>query len=127
MWHEFVRLSDEIDWDWLDDEIADRFSDDGRPGTESRFMIGVLLLKHIYRLSDEGVFERWVSAAALNRLARGHWSIENSLHWVLDVVMNEDHARAGKDNPKTSRCCAASPSTSSSATQTRRTSRMSSG
>ncbi|TKY80181.1 ISAs1 family transposase, partial [Pectobacterium polonicum] len=21
---------------------------------------------------------------------RGHWAIENSLHWVLDVVMNED-------------------------------------
>ena len=39
---------------------ADRFSADGRPGTESRFMIGVLLLKHIYRLSDEGGFDRWV-------------------------------------------------------------------
>lgn len=39
-----------------------------------------------------------LSAAALNRLARGHWGIENSLHWVLDVVMNEDHARARKDN-----------------------------
>lgn len=21
---------------------------------------------------------------------RGHWAIENCLHWVLDVVMNED-------------------------------------
>ena len=60
MKHELVRLADEIDWDWIDDEIADKFSDDGRPGTESRFMIGVLLLKHTYRLSDEGLFERWV-------------------------------------------------------------------
>jgi predicted transposase YbfD/YdcC len=29
---------------------------------------------------------------------RAHWSIENSLHWVLDVIMREDHARARKDH-----------------------------
>jgi predicted transposase YbfD/YdcC len=29
---------------------------------------------------------------------RAHWSIENSLHWVLDVVLREDHARARKDH-----------------------------
>ncbi len=52
MKHELVRLADEIDCDWIDDEIAERFSDDGQPGTESRFMIGVPLLKHIYKLSD---------------------------------------------------------------------------
>lgn len=31
-------------------------------------------------------------------LVRGHWGIENQLHWVLDVTMDEDHARARKDN-----------------------------
>jgi hypothetical protein len=41
---------------------------------------------------------RPLSAADLNRLARGHWGIENQLHWVLDVVMNEDQARARKDH-----------------------------
>jgi predicted transposase YbfD/YdcC len=30
-------------------------------------------------------------------LVRAHWTIENSLRWVLDVVMREDHARARKD------------------------------
>jgi predicted transposase YbfD/YdcC len=29
---------------------------------------------------------------------RGHWAIENSLHWVLDVVFNEDSQRNRKDN-----------------------------
>ena len=60
MRHELVRLADAIDWDWLDGELADRFSDTGRPGTETQFMVGLLLLKHIYALSDEGVCERWV-------------------------------------------------------------------
>lgn len=29
---------------------------------------------------------------------RAHWSIENSLHWVLDVIMREDNSRARKDH-----------------------------
>lgn len=28
---------------------------------------------------------------------RKHWSIENDLHWVLDVALNEDHCRVRKD------------------------------
>ena len=37
-----------------------RFSEQGRPGIESRFVIGLLLLKHIFALSDEEVCDRWV-------------------------------------------------------------------
>ena len=29
---------------------------------------------------------------------RKHWSIENQLHWCLDVVFREDASRARKDN-----------------------------
>jgi len=32
-------------------------------------------------------------AATLARVARSHWAIENSLHWVLDVAMNQDKTR----------------------------------
>ena len=31
-----------------------------------------------------------------NDLVRGHWGIENRLHWVLDVTCNEDQARNRK-------------------------------
>ena len=55
MKHELVQLAGKVDWDWIDGEIAPLYSENGRPGIETRFMIGLLLLKHIYGLSDEGV------------------------------------------------------------------------
>ena len=58
--HELAQLAGKVDWDWIDGEIAPLYSDNGRPGVETRFVIGLLLLKHIYGLSDEGVCERWV-------------------------------------------------------------------
>jgi len=58
--HELAQLAEKVDWGWIDGEIAPLYSDRGRPGIETRFVIGLLLLKHIYGLSDEGVCERWV-------------------------------------------------------------------
>ena len=33
------------------------------------------------------------SPQRLNEVVRQHWGVENSLHWRLDVVMNEDQDR----------------------------------
>jgi predicted transposase YbfD/YdcC len=51
-------------------------------------------------LKDRGRFDTryYISSAALAakdaaHAVRGHWGIENRLHWVLDVVFNEDMAR----------------------------------
>ena len=39
-----------------------------------------------------------VSAEQFARLIRGHWSIENQLHWSLDVSFSEDASQVRKDN-----------------------------
>ena len=33
-----------------------------------------------------------------NAIVREHWSIESRMHWVLDVMINEDRSRNRKDN-----------------------------
>ncbi len=32
------------------------------------------------------------------RAARGHWGVENELHWVLDIAFREDESRVRKDH-----------------------------
>jgi len=39
------------------------------------------------------ISSRALSAAAFADAARGHWAIENNLHWTLDVTFNEDQSR----------------------------------
>lgn len=43
-----------------------------------------------YYISDE----KEVKAAYFNSIVRGHWSIENQLHWHLDITFKEDACRA---------------------------------
>jgi predicted transposase YbfD/YdcC len=45
-----------------------------------------------YLLSTEMTAERF------GDVARAHWAVENSLHWMLDVTMNEDQTRNRLDN-----------------------------
>lgn len=44
------------------------------------------------------VSSRPLSAQAYLDAARSHWAVENGLHWVLDVVFDEDRARNRKDH-----------------------------
>ena len=44
------------------------------------------------------VLSRSMDPAQALKVIRAHWSIENQQHWTLDVLMDEDRARARKDN-----------------------------
>jgi predicted transposase YbfD/YdcC len=44
------------------------------------------------------LLSRMLPAEQLLRIVRAHWGIENRLHWVLDVVFDEDRARSRKDH-----------------------------
>jgi predicted transposase YbfD/YdcC len=83
--------------DWLDGDR--RF-----PG-EVRFLDARALVKVEARteLKDRSRFDvRYYitssarSAAALGHTIRGHWNIENTLHWTLDVTFQEDLSRVRK-------------------------------
>jgi predicted transposase YbfD/YdcC len=37
-------------------------------------------------------------AVARGPVVRSHWAIENSLHWVLDMVFRDDESRARTDH-----------------------------
>jgi len=59
MQHPLVGLAGRIDWEALDGEVAGCFGDAGRPAVPTRFMLGMLVLKAMYNLSDEALFDRW--------------------------------------------------------------------
>lgn len=50
------------------------------------------------RKSRYFLLSRKLSAARFLDIARGHWSIENNLHWILDVVFGEDRNRSRMDH-----------------------------
>ena len=60
---------------------AERTGSDGKVTASTRY---VVLSK---RLHPRTMLE----------VVRAHWSVENNLHWTLDVVFNEDDARSRKD------------------------------
>jgi len=87
-----VWVTDELDW--LGEE-QDRW-----PGLKSIAVVestrdiptrGQSVERRYYISSHGGV-----DAAAMADRIRGHWSVENNLHWVLDVGFDEDQARHRK-------------------------------
>lgn len=61
---------------------AERTGRDGRPQTAVRYI----------------ALSKALSPRRLAQVVRAHWTIENQLHWTLDVVFDEDDARTRKDN-----------------------------
>jgi predicted transposase YbfD/YdcC len=63
----------------------------------------VVMVRRERRLADQATVETAYSisslpndAARLLAAVRSHWSVENSLHWVLDIAFREDSSRVRK-------------------------------
>ena len=83
-----------VDWlkkrhDWagltsvvMVESIREIISKKTEPETETRFYISSLA----------------ADAEGQGEAVRGHWGVENSHHWVLDMVFRDDECRIRKDN-----------------------------
>jgi len=61
MRHELVRLAELIDWEVFDEQWGELFEPRrGAPGLPTRLIAGLHYLKHMHKLSDEQVVQRWV-------------------------------------------------------------------
>jgi predicted transposase YbfD/YdcC len=86
------RMSDDIGW------LIER-----NPGWEGLKSIGMVesIIEEKGKTSKQIRFYLASLPASLKIFAgavRGHWGIENSLHWVLDVTFHEDLCRIRKDH-----------------------------
>ena len=59
--HPLVRLTREIDWQFLDGRFSSVCTaGDGRPPLPTRLVAGLFILKHMHNLSDEALCARWL-------------------------------------------------------------------
>lgn len=59
--HPLYVLAERMDWSQFDAAIAACYAEElGRPGVNTRLMVGLLYLKHAFNESDESVVARWV-------------------------------------------------------------------
>jgi len=59
--HPLAKLAEEFDWELIRSEIEPVFCDtNGRPGADTRLVIGLFYLKSTFNLSDEQLVGRWV-------------------------------------------------------------------
>lgn len=61
---------------------AERVDAQGKTSTDTRYV----------------ALSKTITPDKLLEVIRAHWSVENHLHWRLDVVFHEDDARSRKDN-----------------------------
>jgi len=58
--HELVQASHEIQWEQFEEKLKPLYSNRGRPSVPPRKVLGMLLLKNRFKLSDEKVLNIWV-------------------------------------------------------------------
>ena len=61
--------------------------------TRKREQNAIPSIEHAYYISSAPY-----DAKRFSKLIRGHWSIEDNLHWQLDVLFSEDDIQIHKDH-----------------------------
>ncbi len=91
-----VWVTDQLDG-WLDDEQRARWA-----GLKSVAVVEAVREVPLKPTSSERRYFisslAGTDASRMAQIIRGHWSVENKLHWVLDVSFAEDQARQRKDH-----------------------------
>lgn len=82
--HDVAWLQERHDWPGLNGivMVESRRDIDGEIEQDTRFYITSLGLQ----------------AAQIGTVVRGHWAIENSLHWVMDMIFRDDECRVRTDH-----------------------------
>ena len=77
--------------DWMEPSVRNNWKNLTGVGLveRQREIKGKISIERTLYIGSKGI----VSAQALANAARGHWGIENRLHWVLDVTSREDECR----------------------------------
>ncbi|MCC5832255.1 MAG: transposase, partial [Chlamydiales bacterium] len=78
--HSLLLLSSLIEWERLEKEFADYFSEDGAPAKPVRLVTGIFMLQHMSGLSDEDVVKVWVE--------NPYWQLfcgYDFLHWKFPL------------------------------------------
>jgi predicted transposase YbfD/YdcC len=77
--------------DWMEPSIRNNWKNLAGVGLveRQREIKGKISIERTLYIGSKGV----ACAQALANAARGHWGIENRLHWVLDVTFREDECR----------------------------------
>jgi predicted transposase YbfD/YdcC len=82
--HDVAWLQERHDWPGLQSVVVVESSREigGKTEQETRFYITSLVLL----------------ASLLGPIVRSHWAIENSLHWVMDMIFRDDECRVRTDH-----------------------------
>jgi predicted transposase YbfD/YdcC len=90
---------------WVTDQLDDWLSARQRERWAGLRSVAVVEAKREIPLKPTSTERRYfvsslasIDAERMAHIIRGHWSVENQLHWVLDVSFAEDQSRQRKDH-----------------------------
>ncbi len=91
------RVCHEVDWLFSDRRYA---GEPAMPGLATLAAVDAQVTRDGTTTTSRRLYlsSATLTAEAFAAAVRAHWSIENSLHWVLDMTFDEDRARNRKDH-----------------------------